>query len=63
LVLAGLLFLGPRVFKLVVLIKEAFLLSFATSSCESAYPKTGGDYCAVEPVQHPGSRADADPGR
>ncbi|EJL99321.1 Na+/H+ dicarboxylate symporter [Pseudomonas sp. GM102] len=39
LVLAGLLFLGPRVFKLVVLIKEAFLLSFATASSESAYPK------------------------
>ncbi|WP_223432645.1 dicarboxylate/amino acid:cation symporter [Pseudomonas sp. GL-B-26] len=39
LVLAGLLFLGPRVLKLVVLIKEAFLLSFATASSESAYPK------------------------
>jgi Na+/H+-dicarboxylate symporter len=39
LVLAGLLFLGPRVFKLVVLIKEPFLLSFATASSESAYPK------------------------
>ena len=37
--LAGLLTLGPRVFKLVVLIKEAFLLSFATASSESAYPK------------------------
>ncbi|AZD29359.1 dicarboxylate/amino acid:cation symporter [Pseudomonas chlororaphis] len=39
LVLAGLLFLGARVFRLVGLIKEAFLLSFATASSESAYPK------------------------
>ncbi len=39
LTLAGFLFLGPRVFKLLVLIKEAFLLSFATASSEAAYPK------------------------
>ena len=39
LIMAGLLFLGPRVFKLLVLIKEAFLLSFATASSEAAYPK------------------------
>lgn len=39
LVLAGFVFLGPRVFKLLVLIKEAFLLSFATASSEAAYPK------------------------
>jgi Na+/H+-dicarboxylate symporter len=39
LVLAGFLFFGPRVFKLLVLIKEAFLLSFATASSEAAYPK------------------------
>lgn len=39
LVLAGFLFLGRRVFKLLVLIKEAFLLSFATASSEAAYPK------------------------
>src|SRR6476659_10119116 len=39
LVLAGFLFLGPRVLKLLVLIKEAFLLSFATASSEAAYPK------------------------
>jgi len=39
LVAAGFLFLGPRVFKLLVLIKEAFLLSFATASSEAAYPK------------------------
>ncbi|MDR7379721.1 Na+/H+-dicarboxylate symporter [Rhodoferax ferrireducens] len=39
LILAGFLFLGPRVFKLLVLIKEAFLLSFATASSEAAYPK------------------------
>src|SRR5215510_5536473 len=36
---AGFVFLGPRVFKLLVLIKEAFLLSFATASSEAAYPK------------------------
>ena len=39
LILAGVVFLGPRVFKLLVLIKEAFLLSFATASSEAAYPK------------------------
>jgi Na+/H+-dicarboxylate symporter len=39
LVLAGFLFLGPRIVKLLVLIKEAFLLSFATASSEAAYPK------------------------
>jgi Na+/H+-dicarboxylate symporter len=39
LVLAGFTFLGPRVFKLLVHIKEAFLLSFATASSEAAYPK------------------------
>jgi Na+/H+-dicarboxylate symporter len=39
LVFAGFVFLGPRVFKLLVLIKEAFLLSFATASSEAAYPK------------------------
>jgi len=36
---AGFVFLGPRVFRLLVLIKEAFLLSFATASSEAAYPK------------------------
>jgi len=39
LIFAGWMFLGRRVFKLVVLIREAFLLSFATASSESAYPK------------------------
>ena len=39
LVCAGLLFLGRRVFRLLVLIKEAFMLSFATASSEAAYPK------------------------
>ncbi|RKT99328.1 dicarboxylate/amino acid:cation symporter [Burkholderia sp. Nafp2/4-1b] len=39
LVCAGLFFLGRRVFKLLVLIKEAFMLSFATASSEAAYPK------------------------
>src|SRR5450432_2023009 len=36
---AGFAVLGPRVFKLLVLIKEAFMLSFATASSEAAYPK------------------------
>jgi len=39
LIAAGFAFLGPRVFKLLVLIKEAFMLSFATASSEAAYPK------------------------
>lgn len=39
LVAAGLLFLGRRVFKLLALIKEAFMLSFATAVSEAAYPK------------------------
>src|SRR5690349_3017665 len=39
LVFAGFVFLGPRVFKLLRLIKEAFMLSFATASSEAAYPK------------------------
>jgi Na+/H+-dicarboxylate symporter len=39
LVFAGFTFLGPRVFKLLRLIKEAFMLSFATASSEAAYPK------------------------
>jgi len=36
---AGFVFLGRRVFKLISLIKEPFLLSFATASSEAAYPK------------------------
>jgi Na+/H+-dicarboxylate symporter len=36
---AGFVVLGPRIFKLMVLIKEAFMLSFATASSEAAYPK------------------------
>ncbi|KXV03468.1 C4-dicarboxylate ABC transporter [Caballeronia megalochromosomata] len=39
LVLAGFVFLRRRVFKLLSLIKEAFMLSFATASSEAAYPK------------------------
>ncbi|SAK81267.1 sodium:dicarboxylate symporter [Caballeronia temeraria] len=39
LVLAGFVFLHRRVFKLLSLIKEAFMLSFATASSEAAYPK------------------------
>jgi Na+/H+-dicarboxylate symporter len=36
---AGFLFLGPRVFRLLTLIREPFLLAFATASSEAAYPK------------------------
>ncbi|SAK61947.1 sodium:dicarboxylate symporter [Caballeronia fortuita] len=39
LVLAGFVFLRRRVFRLLSLIKEAFMLSFATASSEAAYPK------------------------
>ncbi|RQS07082.1 dicarboxylate/amino acid:cation symporter [Burkholderia sp. Bp8998] len=39
LTLAGILFLGRRALKLLSLIKEAFMLSFATASSEAAYPK------------------------
>jgi len=39
LIAAGFAFLGPRVFKLLSLIKEPFMLSFATASSEAAYPK------------------------
>jgi Na+/H+-dicarboxylate symporter len=39
LIFAGFVVLGPRVFKLLQLIKEAFMLSFATASSEAAYPK------------------------
>ncbi|HEY2628150.1 MAG TPA: cation:dicarboxylase symporter family transporter, partial [Usitatibacter sp.] len=39
LVTAGFVVLGPRIFRLLVLIKEAFMLSFATASSEAAYPK------------------------
>ncbi|SAK86748.1 sodium:dicarboxylate symporter [Caballeronia hypogeia] len=39
LALAGLVFLGRRIFRLLALIKEAFMLSFATASSEAAYPK------------------------
>jgi Na+/H+-dicarboxylate symporter len=39
LVFAGFLFLGKRVFRLIGLIREPFLLSFATASSEAAYPK------------------------
>ncbi|MGA2551213.1 MAG: dicarboxylate/amino acid:cation symporter [Burkholderiaceae bacterium] len=39
LIFAGFLFLGQRVFHLVNLIKEPFLLAFSTASSEAAYPK------------------------
>lgn len=39
LIAAGFAFLGPRLFRLLALIREPFLLSFATASSEAAYPK------------------------
>jgi len=39
LIFAGFVILGPRVFRLLALIREPFLLSFATASSEAAYPK------------------------
>src|SRR5205814_273158 len=39
LIFAGFTVLGPRIFRLLALIKEAFMLSFATASSEAAYPK------------------------
>ena len=40
LALAGFVFLGPRVTRLIALIKEPILLAFSTASSEAAYPKT-----------------------
>jgi Na+/H+-dicarboxylate symporter len=39
LILAGFVVLGPRIFELLKLIREPFMLSFATASSEAAYPK------------------------
>jgi Na+/H+-dicarboxylate symporter len=39
LIAAGFLVIGPRVFKLLGLIREPFLLAFSTASSEAAYPK------------------------
>lgn len=39
LIFAGFVILGPRILKLLTLIREPFLLSFATASSEAAYPK------------------------
>jgi len=39
LIAAGFLFLGPRVFALVKLLRQPLLLGFSTASSESAYPK------------------------
>ncbi len=50
LVFAGFVFLGPRIKQLLINIKEAFLISFATASSEAAYPKilAGLDRFGVE---------------
>lgn len=39
LIAAGFLFLGPKVFTLIKLLRQPFLLGFSTASSESAYPK------------------------
>ncbi len=50
LIFAGYMFLGPRIKDLLINIKEAFLISFATASSEAAYPKilAGLDRFGVE---------------
>ena len=40
LALAGFMFLGPRIMRLISLIKEPIMLAFSTASSEAAYPKT-----------------------
>jgi Na+/H+-dicarboxylate symporter len=40
LALAGFMFLGPRIGRLISLIREPILLAFSTASSEAAYPKT-----------------------
>jgi Na+/H+-dicarboxylate symporter len=40
LILAGFIFLGPHVTRLITLIREPFLLAFSTASSEAAYPVT-----------------------
>lgn len=40
LAVAGFIFLGPRVKRLISLIREPILLAFSTASSEAAYPKT-----------------------
>ena len=37
---AGFLFIGPRITRLLALIKEPIMLAFSTASSEAAYPKT-----------------------
>ena len=37
---AGFLFLGPRITRLIALIREPIMLAFSTASSEAAYPKT-----------------------
>jgi Na+/H+-dicarboxylate symporter len=40
LALAGLLIVGPRIFRLLGMMRQPILLAFATASSESAYPRT-----------------------
>ena len=40
LALAGFIFLGPRITRLISLIREPIMLAFSTASSEAAYPKT-----------------------
>jgi Na+/H+-dicarboxylate symporter len=39
LIAVGFIFLGPRVKRLILLVREPFLLAFSTASSEAAYPK------------------------
>jgi Na+/H+-dicarboxylate symporter len=40
LAVAGFIFLGPRITRLIALIREPIMLAFSTASSEAAYPKT-----------------------
>ncbi|MES1201721.1 MAG: dicarboxylate/amino acid:cation symporter [Pseudomonadota bacterium] len=40
LALAGFLFVGPRIFKLIGMVREPVLVAFSTASSEAAYPRT-----------------------
>ena len=39
LIVVGFVFLGPSIRRLILLVREPFLLAFSTASSEAAYPK------------------------
>jgi hypothetical protein len=42
LIVVGFIFLGPSVRRLILLVREPFLLAFSTASSEAAYPEDAG---------------------